>query len=506
MDTSSSQNRLSVRLRKLKRYQKHVKASLPFLLAFGCALLAGLIFFNGALIAPLASVIINMGLDPQRSQLIAALVMTSLVALTGAFIGRRRFVALVGAGLLFVLNYLLDFIHVQTQPTYDPGRHLEPLDVGALVHTSFVMVALALLCAFVGAAVGKALGEVLLDPLYHLFLLIQQRLRASSNGTSLANLPTQQLTRPVSLPGTIVSLIGTALLLVLLILASGSGDLFVFSPDVGLHTPPQLSNGPVTHGTIVQDSMISPALGGQKRNFLIYLPPSYNTPQGQQKRYPTLYLLHGSPGSDKDWFTAGKANESADTLIALKQIPELIIVSPDGNGRPGATSEWGNSGDHRQNIETFVAVDLVHYVDAKYRTIPKQQYRAIGGLSMGGFGAMNIALHHPDTFGSVISLGGYFYAEGSIWGHNPAYLRANSPADILPTDKAAWSLHYFLGAGSKDQPYYNDAKAFARELASFHIPYHFDLQSGYHSWKVWQTQMYNALLWLGPLWQQQGAS
>src|SRR5579884_3658079 len=118
MDTTSSKVTLLTRLRKLKRYQKHVKASLPFLLAFVCALLAGLIFFNNALIAPLVSVIINMGLDPQRSQFIAALVMTALVALTGAFIGRRRFAALAGAGLLlFSTTCSTSFMCRRSPPT-----------------------------------------------------------------------------------------------------------------------------------------------------------------------------------------------------------------------------------------------------------------------------------------------------------------------------------------------------------------------------------------------------
>ncbi|HKV56705.1 MAG TPA: alpha/beta hydrolase-fold protein, partial [Ktedonobacteraceae bacterium] len=150
----------------------------------------------------------------------------------------------------------------------------------------------------------------------------------------------------------------------------------------------------------------------------------------------------------------------------------------------------------KQLIETFVAVDLVHYIDQKYRTIPASGDRAIGGNSMGGFGAINIALHHPDVFGSVISLGGYYRAEGNIWGNNAAYMRANSPADIISTDKAAWKLRMFIGAATKDQPYYTDALNFVKEIGQFHIQYHLDIQKGYHSWKTWQIQMYNALLWL----------
>jgi len=291
-------------------------------------------------------------------------------------------------------------------------------------------------------------------------------------------------------------MMGTAALVVLLLLASGSGDLFIFSPDIGLHLAPSLHNrhGP-SSGTIVQDAVVSPALHGAKKPFLVYLPPSYNTPQGRTRHYPTLYLLHGSPGRDIDWFTAGKADQAADTLIALGSIPELILILPDGNGRPGATSEWGNSFDH-QNIETYVAVDLVKYVDAKYRTNAQAAYRGIGGLSMGGFGAMNIALHHPNVFGFVIALGGYYVAEGSIWGNNVAYRRANSPLDVLPMDKPAWRMQMYIGAATKDQPYYEDSKQFVQELIRLHIRYHFDIEKGYHSWGVWQTQIYKALLWL----------
>jgi S-formylglutathione hydrolase FrmB len=115
---------------------------------------------------------------------------------------------------------------------------------------------------------------------------------------------------------------------------------------------------------------------------------------------------------------------------------------------------------------------------------------------MGGFGATNIAVHHPDIFGSVISLGGYYYAEGGIWGNNAAYMQQNSPATVLPTKKQAWKLQFFLGAGSQDQPYYTDTQQFAQELDGLHILYHLDIQKGYHSWTTWQKQMYRALVWL----------
>ncbi|HZU02343.1 MAG TPA: alpha/beta hydrolase-fold protein, partial [Ktedonobacteraceae bacterium] len=222
------------------------------------------------------------------------------------------------------------------------------------------------------------------------------------------------------------------------------------------------------------------------------------TPQGQKKHYPVLYLLHGSPGQPKDWLNGGEASQSADTLIATGQIPELLLVIPDGNGRPGATPEWANSFDQRQRLETYVTSDLIPYVDKHYRTIPDAAHRGLAGLSMGGFGAMNIAVHHPNLFGWVISLGGYYQAEAtnSIWGHNAAYIRANSPLFTIQHTPAAWKLHIYLGAATLDQPYYKDTQQFMAVLDKLHIPYHFDLQKGYHSWRIWQIQIYHAYTWL----------
>lgn len=284
----------------------------------------------------------------------------------------------------------------------------------------------------------------------------------------------------------------------LLLVASRAGNLFLFSPDIGIHAQPQLHGvkGAPAHGTTLEDFMTSRALKGQLRPFMVYLPPSYNTVEGRRKHYPTLYLLHGSPGKDIDWLTGGKAADSADALIDGGKIAELIIISPDGNGRAGSTSEWGDSLDHKQNMEDFVATDLVQYVDKHYRTIADSGHRAIGGLSMGGFGAANIAIHHPNTFGTFISLGGYYKAEGSIWGKNSLYIELNSPLYTIVHTPAAWKMGIFLGAAVQDQPYYSDTQQFMRELDKLHIRYHFDLQKGYHSWPIWQKQMYLAMEWI----------
>jgi len=461
------------------------------------SLLFGALLFSATVMENLVTTLIAFGLDPLRAQFIAALIMVAGSAFAGAVWNQRKAGAIVGAGIVFSFTYLVGFVQLEMRPVRDPAGTLESLNAAALVHTCILIEALALLCAFIGAAVGVALNGVLLTPFYRLAHGIWRRWMQRGNAGAFSKKEAEE-PRPSSILNDVLSWLAASVMILLIVLASGSEGLFLYSPDIGLHVSPPVptNKGLPAHGSIVEESMVSPALGGQKRSFLVYLPLSYDTPQGRAKRYPTLYLLHGSPGKDVDWFAAGNANQSADLLIAQKKIMELILVLPDGNGRPGETSEWGNSFDGHQNMETFVATELVHYVDSKYRTIAEPAYRGIGGLSMGGFGAMNIAVHHPDVFGFVISLGGYYMAEGSVWGNNAASIGANSPQDTLPANRSAWNLHIFLGAATKDQPYYADTMRFAHVLQRLHIPYQLDVEPGYHSWRVWQVQFYHALLWL----------
>nr|BBH93801.1 hypothetical protein KTA_20000 [Thermogemmatispora argillosa] len=488
-----------------KRPRRSLRAFVPSLLSFVGALLGGALLIIG-LTPGLSALLIALGLDVQRTQMVTALFCCAGAGLCGGLIGRRLAGALPASLLLFWSIYLQDFIASELQPVHDPGGQLEPLNVGALIHTVLMLLALALLAAFAGCALGEALARALFDPVVQLWQLLRSRQRLAALeqtapqpqpglALSAASPPVEQQARSLAL---IRSWLLAALLVASLILASGSGDLFLFAPDTGIHTPPVIrtASGHPSKGTVVKDSFASPALHGQRRSFLVYLPPSYNTPAGQQRRYPVLYLLHGSPGKMVDWITGGKAEQSADTLIDLGKIPELIMVFPDGNGRPGATSEWGNSGDGKQLLENYVAIDLVHYIDSHYRTIPAPADRAIGGNSMGGFGATNIAIHHPDVFGFVISLGGYYRAEGPIWGSNPAYRRANSPLYTIASNRRSQQLAFFLGAATRDQPYYSDTLQFAQVLKQHHVRYTLDIEKGYHSWHVWETQLYHALLWL----------
>jgi enterochelin esterase-like enzyme len=126
--------------------------------------------------------------------------------------------------------------------------------------------------------------------------------------------------------------------------------------------------------------------------YRVYLPPGYT--EGT-RHYPSLYLLHGMGGSDREWQDLGIAS-AADRLIAAGQIAPLIIVMPEG-----ARSYWVDQASGGEQWGHYTAVDLVNEIDATYRTIARTRSRAIGGLSMGAHGALQLALNYPGEFGAV---------------------------------------------------------------------------------------------------------
>lgn len=127
---------------------------------------------------------------------------------------------------------------------------------------------------------------------------------------------------------------------------------------------------------------------------IVIVPNMYNI---LQANYPVVYLLHGYSGNYLNWITH---------VPELKNYVDefhLIIVCPDG----GYSSwYWDSPIDTTMRYETFMTKELVPCIDAQYRTIPDRNHRAICGLSMGGEGALFLAIRHPNEFGAVASISG----------------------------------------------------------------------------------------------------
>jgi enterochelin esterase-like enzyme len=126
--------------------------------------------------------------------------------------------------------------------------------------------------------------------------------------------------------------------------------------------------------------------------YLYYLPPDYNT---AGRRYPVLYMLHGAGGHRDEWVAYGLIN-AADREMRTGSTPPMIIILPQGD-----TSYWVNHFGDEQRWGEYVTHDLVAHTDTAYRTLRSPAARAIGGISMGGSGALTNAFTHPDVFGVV---------------------------------------------------------------------------------------------------------
>jgi S-formylglutathione hydrolase FrmB len=150
-------------------------------------------------------------------------------------------------------------------------------------------------------------------------------------------------------------------------------------------------------GNLVGDSPV--------RGISVYLPPSY--PTDKTRRYPVVYLLHGFTDSDAKWFgRAGKhwihLPEVLNSAHAAGGFLEAIVVMP--NGFNGFQGSFYSSSVTIGDWETFIAEELVQAIDARYRTLAARESRGLAGHSMGGYGAMRLAMKRPDVFSSVYAL------------------------------------------------------------------------------------------------------
>ncbi len=154
-------------------------------------------------------------------------------------------------------------------------------------------------------------------------------------------------------------------------------------------------------GSVIIDSLYSENLENDfgespKRAVSVYLPPGY---EDSGKRYPVIYFLHGFLGNHVIF---EPFKDALDFAIQTKRIrPFILVVSDQRTAYDG--SFYSNTGVYG-NWEDFTAFDLVEYTDENYRTIADKDSRGITGHSMGGYGALKLAMHHPDIFSSVYAL------------------------------------------------------------------------------------------------------
>jgi enterochelin esterase family protein len=234
----------------------------------------------------------------------------------------------------------------------------------------------------------------------------------------------------------------------------------------------------VPHGAIAIRSYVSTPLKKPRRIY-VYTPPQYDTEPS--RRFPVLYLRHGSGDTEENWSDTGRAGVILDNLIAARKAAPMIVVMPNGD----TDGSWagGSSPEGIELLGQELLTDIVPMIEKTYRVGPGRENRAIAGLSMGGGQAFTIGLRHMELFAWVaeFSSGLVSDTEFKLDKHLPGFL--DHPDDVNRKLKLL-----FLSCGT-DDPRYPGQLDLADILKEHGIHYVWYPTPGVHEWKVWRHSL-----------------
>ena len=259
--------------------------------------------------------------------------------------------------------------------------------------------------------------------------------------------------------------------------------------------------------TTLECGSIASTILSRAVNYCVVLPVDYNA--SPSVRYPTLYYLHGLFEHERSWSERG-GEEILDDLVQTGQVGKFLVALPDG----GKTF-YVNSADGHDRYEDFFVQEFVPAIDAKYRTEAVPSERAIGGSSMGGYGALHLGMRHPDLFGSVsaqsaallpkfpdpVPIEGRwsFYARvltgpfGSPL--KAAYFDANNPLTLAEHPELFAKIKLYFDCGDHDRYGFEDgAQRLDQILTAKGFAHEFHLRPGEHGWSYLTQYMKYALL------------
>ena len=269
------------------------------------------------------------------------------------------------------------------------------------------------------------------------------------------------------------------------------------SRDISTSTNIFLIDGPpadlyrvndVAHGTVSKRWYNSPGLE-MTRRVTIYTPPGY---ESSKKEYPVLYLLHGAGGDEEAWIELGRASQILDNLIALGKAQPMIVVMPNGNVSQGAAPGEGVRGYYKPQFmvpgtmngryeETFM--DIVSFVEEKYRVKADKANRAIAGLSMGGFHSLHISRYYPQTFDYM----GLFSA--AIIPPQDAGSKVYKDIDASLKVQMENGYKLYLIAIGKTDFLYENVTEYREKLDSLGMSYSYTESEEGHIWKNWRIYL-----------------
>ena len=260
---------------------------------------------------------------------------------------------------------------------------------------------------------------------------------------------------------------------------------------------------------------VSSAVLGRSVGFCVVFPPGYEASSNQ--RYPTLYFLHGLFENEHSWIDRG-GEEIWSSLTEQGELTNFLVVLPAG-GR----TFYVNSQDGHERYEDFFIQELVPEIDRRYRTLAVASERGISGVSMGGYGALHLAMRHPEVFGSASAHSAALLpkfpnplpTEGR-WGFyarvlqepfgaplNESYWESNNPLTLAEHPERFPQLALYFDCGDHDRYGFEEgAQLLDQILSQKGFPHTYALRSGGHGWDYLHQYMQFSLAFHSKLFTQ----
>lgn len=225
---------------------------------------------------------------------------------------------------------------------------------------------------------------------------------------------------------------------------------------------------------------------------VIVRPGNYN----DLKQLPVVYLLHGYSDNYSGWIS------KAPIITKLADQYGIMLVCPDG----GFSSwYWDSPADPSFKYETFISSELVQWIDSRYKTIKDRKGRAVTGLSMGGHGALYLAMRHQDIYGAAGSMSGgvdirpfpnnwEMAKRLGEYAEQPARWEQHTVINMLHLLNPK-SLKLIIDCGTGDF-FYEVNENLHRQLMYRNIPHEYVTRPGVHNWTYWQNAVKYQLLFM----------
>jgi len=256
-------------------------------------------------------------------------------------------------------------------------------------------------------------------------------------------------------------------------------------------------------GVLKESLSIPSAILNRTVKYSIYLPENY---EAGNRKYPVLYLLHGYTDNETGWTQYGEVAGIADKAISSAEATPMIIAMPDGG-----VTWYINESSGKERFEDFFVQEFIPYIDSVYRTRNTKQFRAVAGLSMGGFGTLIYSMKHPELFSAAAPLSAAVWTNEEFIGfpddsyketfehlYGPAkgkdrinaHYRKNSILDIVnaSTPKQFDGIRFYIDCGDKDFLIKGNMALHAAMIDK-KIEHEFRVRSGVHDWVYWRTAL-----------------